>query len=130
MADGARILFVDDDRNIVDVAIGMLERGGYAVQGCLGGGAAIAALAQNADRYDLLITDATMPGVDGHEVVARWHETQPGRPVVVVTGHARDDVPALIGSDGATVVTKPFEADELLAVVRDVLARTGPGARG
>ncbi|MFN2371861.1 MAG: PAS domain-containing protein, partial [Candidatus Krumholzibacteriia bacterium] len=127
-ADPARILFVDDEEPIVSVAATMLERCGYAVEGCVGGAAALETLAGDADRFGLLMTDAAMPEIDGGTVLRRWRELRPGAPAIVVTGHDEDAVPAEMRRGGYTaVIRKPFGAEVLAAAVRSALAAADPG---
>ncbi len=123
-----RILFVDDEEPIVSVATAMLERSGYGVEGCVGGQAALEALAADPARFDLLVTDAAMPGVDGATVVRRWREVRPGAPVVVVTGNSESPLPADADGDGyVAVLRKPFASDALKAAVQNAMGAARQG---
>jgi len=68
---------------------------------------------------DALILDATMPGMDGHEVYRRLRE-EPGLgalPVIFLTGRSPEEFAAYAG-EHVRVVTKPFDPGELVEVVR------------
>ena len=75
---------------------------------------------------DLLVLDATMPGMDGHEVFRRLRREPVGAsmPVVFVTGRAADEFEGYAG-DGVEVVTKPFDPAELVEVVRRAIGVAG-----
>ncbi len=125
---GRRILFVDDEEPIVSLATTMLGRFGYGVDGCVGGPAAMEKLARSAGEYDLVITDADMPIVNGAAVVERWRELRPGAPVVVVTGHNEAAVPASVRQGGHTaVIRKPFGSDTLKIAVQGALVAAAHG---
>ncbi len=122
----ARVLFVDDEEPIVAVGRSMLERAGLRVAGCVGGQAALDLLQDPDESYDILITDAAMPGVGGDVVVARWRELKPGAPVIVVTGN--EDSPILRDNQAegrVSLLRKPFGSDSLLAAVNEILAGGG-----
>jgi signal transduction histidine kinase/CheY-like chemotaxis protein len=80
-------------------------------------------------RYDLLITDIEMPGIDGLELVRRIRERERSSagahlPIVVATAHAgEDDAQVLYAAGADTHVTKPFSLDSLEAAVAGVTQR-------
>ncbi|HPF70846.1 MAG TPA: ATP-binding protein, partial [Candidatus Krumholzibacteria bacterium] len=127
--DRTSVLFVDDEEPIVAVGVAMLRRVGMTCEGCIGGAAALDRLSGSPDHYDILVTDAAMPGVGGDAVVARWRAVRPGAPVIVVTGHEDSPLVGEAGSSGpALLLRKPFTHDTLVGAVRDGLAASrGPG---
>lgn len=114
------ILLVDDDDLVRATVAFMLEDAGFAVTEAESGEAALA-LARDGQAFDALLTDVAMPGLDGPDLVERLRGGGWTRPVVYMTGHARDHV-----LDGETVLHKPFEADEL----HEVLTGAIMGAAG
>ncbi len=88
--------------------------GGFDILSADSGDAALASLAQNGS-VDLVLTDITMPGMDGFHLAAKIQEQHPGMPVVFMTGYAGDDemFPA-----GSKVFRKPFAVMALLEYVR------------
>lgn len=119
---GKRILVVDDEPRIVDIARDYLARAGFQVT-AVGDGAAALEAAQR-HRPDLVVLDLGLPGMDGLDVARRLRE-EGDVPIVILT--ARDDeVDRIVGLElGADdYVTKPFSPRELVARVRAVLRRS------
>ena len=119
----ARILVVDDDPSVRALVRDVLELEGHEVELAVDGYAALRAVA--AARPDCVVLDVLMPGMDGHEVLARVRATRGGRelPVVMLTA-AADDATAWRGWSGGVdlLLGKPFDADELLRSVDGLLA--------
>ena len=115
-----RIVIVDDEERMTGVVAMALERAGYECETCASGEAALAAL-QTRDA-DLVVTDWKMPQMDGIELLRRLHARQPRLPVVLLTAHG--SVPSAVAAmrEGAfDYVTKPFDNDELRAIVARAL---------
>lgn len=116
-----RILIVDDDRTTLRMLSLPLEAAGYTIATASDGAAALARLART--RFDLVLLDVWMPGMDGLEVLARLRGA-PSRPRVVVM--TADDAPETllraVREHAFRYVTKPVEPAELCAVVASVLA--------
>src|SRR5262249_25631784 len=126
VTQGARILVVDDERQIRRSLQVNLETKGYAVETAENGAEAIAAF-QNR-RPDIVILDLVMPGIEGVEVVRRLR-TSSSVPIIVLSamGEERHKVEALeTGADD--YITKPFGMEELLARIKSLLRRAA-GAR-
>jgi len=122
ISQAARILIVEDDRDIADSLDAFLRRDGYQTERAHDGRRAIASF--HAVRPDLVLLDLGLPVVDGVEVL-RAIRTTSDAPVIVVTARA-DEVDELVGFGlGADdYVTKPFSSRALLARVRAVLRRS------
>jgi CheY-like chemotaxis protein/anti-sigma regulatory factor (Ser/Thr protein kinase) len=125
MAQAApRILVVDDDRTTLRLLSLQLEGAGYGVETARDGAAALARLGRA--RFDLVLLDVWMPGMDGLEVLKRMRGL-PSRPRVVVM--TADDTPETllraVREHAFRYVTKPVEPGELLSVVAAVLASRG-----
>lgn len=125
-AEGAkRVLIVDDEPAVLQVVGRIMKAGGYASHGVMSGGVALERLAQ--EEWDLVITDRTMPGLNGEELARKIHERAPGLPVIMVTGFPQSvERPDLFDA----VLGKPFHCDELLAQVERALARGAEAPRG
>ncbi len=118
-----RVLVVDDEERMASVVAMALGRAGYACETCASAAEALAALA--ARGADVVVTDWKMPGMDGIELLKRLHAEQPGLPVILITAFA--SVPSAVAAmrEGAfDYVTKPFDNDELRAVVARALELT------
>jgi two-component system, OmpR family, response regulator len=127
MDSPARVLIVDDDRDIRTLLAEYLEVHGYAARAAADGDGMREAIAQS--EYDLIILDLSMPGQDGLELCRELRNTS-DVPIVMLTarGEPSDRILGLeTGADD--YLAKPFEPRELLARVRNVLRRT-KGASG
>ena len=121
----SRILIVEDDP---DLAFGLrnnLEIEGYGVETADDGLRAVETLSQ--ERYDLVLLDLMLPGMDGLRVLRTLRERGDRTPVLILTarGQEEDKVRGLrLGADD--YVTKPFGVLELLARIEALLRRTLP----
>ncbi len=118
----ARILVVDDEKGMRDFLSICLTRAGYQVEAVASGGEAIRLISDR--RFDLVITDLTMPGIGGMEVL-RHAVGQPSPPIVIMmTAFATPDTAIEAMKAGAyDYLTKPFKIDEIQVVVRRALER-------
>ena len=119
----AHVLIVDDEERMASVVAMALGRAGYECETCNSGVAALAALAEH--NADVVVTDWKMPQMDGIELLRQLHTRQPGLPVILLTAHG--SVPSAVAAmrEGAfDYVTKPFDNDELRAVVARALDMT------
>ena len=119
---GERILVVDDEEEIQKVLEMILERAGYKVDLCGNGDEALQALVDQPDRYRLLLTDMTMPGMTGKELAIKATKQFPQIPVVICTGYSSQ----LSAHDAKSIgvqayLEKPLIMPELLAKIRQVL---------
>jgi DNA-binding response OmpR family regulator len=122
---GDSVLIVEDDPSIRAIAGMILERDGLEVASVGDGAVALARI--RAERFQLVLLDVMLPGLDGFEV-CRQVRLESSVPIVMLT--ARDgttDVVAGLELGADDYVTKPFEAPELLARVKAVLRRSAIG---
>src|SRR5579863_6788897 len=126
--NGASILVVDDEREIVRALYRALKAHGYSVHTASNGEEAIEAAA--ALRPDLVLLDLLLPGMNGLEVCRRVR-AESNVPIIVlsVKDAERDKVQALdLGADD--YVAKPFGMDEVLARVRVALRHAAQVSSG
>ena len=121
----ARILLVDDERNVHDLVTRVIEgKTDHTVEAVLSAWEALKRLAS--DSYDLLLCDLHMPDCDGRELVRRMRSAGHDLPVVVLSGLPRDEVEVAAESLGAVGwVSKPFEMQRLLQTCRRALGDDG-----
>ncbi len=118
-----RLLVLDDEPRMVDILAMVLRREGYEVTSCTDADRALEILA--AEPFDLLITDLRMPGRDGLEVLRSARAESPELPVILMTAHASVRTAIAAMKEGAVdYVEKPFDNDELKALVRRALDLT------
>ena len=121
MADKEKIFIVEDERPISRLLQLTLEREGFKTAIELNGRRAYERILQ--EKYDLILLDVMLPGMDGMEICKKVREVS-DVPIIMLT--ARDEIRDKVeGLDlGANdYMTKPFAAEELLARIRNVLRR-------
>lgn len=124
---GARILVVEDDREIVDVLRRTLRADGFTVEGVGDGAAALEAAPDFLP--DLVILDLGLPDMDGEEVCRQLRLGQETSrvPILMLTARTElDDRVSGLDSGADDYLTKPFEREEILARIRALLRRTPP----
>ncbi len=120
MEGSETILFVDDEDYLAEVGKEMLEDYGYEVDIETDPARALDLFKKNPDRYHLLVSDYTMPGMKGDELVIQIHTVRSGLPVILCSG-TQLDVEQVEKCQVSKVLLKPFDMDVLLAAVREVL---------
>jgi DNA-binding response OmpR family regulator len=119
----ARILVVEDNRDIRCLSAEMLSRHGYEVDTAKDGAAAWEALM--ADEHDLMITDNNMPNVSGVELLKKLHAARMALPVIMATGTLpTEEFTRYPWLQLTAILLKPYSSDELLGTVREVLRVT------
>ncbi len=119
-----RLLVVDDDPGLLLAVSETLRAEGYEVATARRGAEALVQVAQTIP--DLIISDIRMPGMDGYQLVRNLRSNARTRLVPIVFLSAKDETADRIEGFRAGVdayVTKPFEPDELAAVVLAILNR-------
>ncbi|WP_435077904.1 bacterio-opsin activator domain-containing protein [Halococcus sp. AFM35] len=101
-AETVHVLFVDDERHVVETAAMALERvsEGFVVHTETSGDAALSRL--DAERVDCVVSDYRMPGMDGLELLEAVRERHPNLPVILSTGKGSEDVASDAISAGVT----------------------------
>jgi PAS domain S-box-containing protein len=122
--DQARVLLVDDDAIVREVLTLSLEDAGYSVLPADSGAAALTLLASR-DPVDIIVSDLTMPGMDGLTLIRTAQERQANLPAVLLTGYAGDGAALAVG--GAihgtfSLLRKPVTRTELVERVSALLA--------
>jgi two-component system nitrogen regulation response regulator NtrX len=114
------ILIVDDEAGVRSSLSGILSDEGYQPEAVESGEAALAAL--EARRYDLVLLDVWLPGLDGLETLARLRTLDPDVPVVVISGHGTIETAVKAVRTGAQdFVEKPLSLEKTLLAVRNAL---------
>ncbi|HUI67232.1 MAG TPA: sigma-54 dependent transcriptional regulator [Nitrospirota bacterium] len=106
------ILLIDDDDSLRRVMEFSLTEAGYRVQTAASGEAGLVLFERGV--FDAVITDITMPGISGMEVLAKIRERDGGLPVIVITAYGTIESAVEAMKQGAfDYITKPFNRDEL-----------------
>lgn len=115
-----RVLFVDDEEELVSAVIERLALRGIEATGCLSGREALDRLA--AERFDVVVLDVKMPGLGGLDVVRTINEKYPGLKVVLMTGHSSvEDAEVGLELGAVAYLQKPVDLDALLGIVRSAV---------
>jgi CheY-like chemotaxis protein len=107
-----KILVVEDDPFIRDMAVTELEDAGYQVMEAASGGQALRLL-QAGIAVDALLTDVRMPEATGWEVARAYRERFPELPVLYVTGYAEQMQPVT----GGIILSKPYKMSQVISLL-------------
>jgi PAS domain S-box-containing protein len=122
--DGQHILVVDDEETVVEVATLVLERLGYRVTGSTDPARALAEFRSRPEEFAAVVTDLSMPGLSGAELVQQLRLIRRDVPVLLTSGYVRDDqAEALQRLDVGDVVLKPSLVAELGRRLHRLLTR-------
>ena len=119
------VLFVDDQKPLVDIGKQMLERLGYKVTTRTSSTEALEAFRAQPEKFDLVITDRTMPNMTGEMLVKELMHIRPDIPVILCTGYSEipsEEKPGALGI--REVLRKPVVNRELAQAIRRVLDKS------
>ncbi|MFI4931741.1 MAG: ATP-binding protein [Burkholderiales bacterium] len=120
---GQRLLVVDDEPDLVGLAVEMLQGLGYEPEGTVDPAAALLALRARAPSFAAVILDEVMPGLSGIELTLALRVFAPEMPVLLVSGYGGALLAQRAASAGVTrVLTKPLRRAELARVLAEALA--------
>ncbi len=120
-----KILVIDDDVLVLKTIRRLLSMEGYEVTECKSAEESLAVLQSNI--FDLAITDIRMPGMDGIQLLGRLRgdEKNKNLPVILLTGYASEEAPIeAFRLNADDYLLKPFNSDQLLMSVRQILERS------
>jgi len=113
------ILLIEDEPQVQAVTARILRAFGYAVITAHNERSALAQAEQYGAAIGLVVSDLVLPGVSGQDLVRRLRRPCEHARVMYISGYSPEHVGAL--SDGACFLRKPFSAQELLSMVRELL---------
>ena len=119
-----RVLVVEDEQDLARLLVRLLEGEGYAVDAVHDGQAGLHRALTS--RYDVLVLDRGLPGIDGVDLLRRLRRSGVTAPALMLTAY--DTVPDRVeglDSGAQDYLGKPFDVDELLARLRSLVRRTG-----
>jgi len=122
MATQAKILIVDDERDLVDAYVRLLERAGHRCIAALDASEAIQLI--DAESPDLVITDLSLPDTSGIEIIRHIRAKSQTTPVIVMSGHNTPELNEAAKAAGANLsLLKPVSIIALQRVIAEALAR-------
>jgi DNA-binding NtrC family response regulator len=130
-----KILIVEDDERLRDILLEAAAMEGYDTQGVSSAEAAVERL--RLESFDILVTDVTLPGMSGLDLLRHCQRLRPGIIPIVITAYGTIDIAVEAMKRGAAdFLTKPFGLDGLLGAIRVAAERAirtraaVPGAAG
>lgn len=117
-----RILITDDDIDLRELLTEAVQNWGYEVSVARDGDEALRKLRM--ERFDIVITDLMMPGMDGLALLQRIKELDKEILVIIITGYATIETAVKAIENGAyDYIAKPFRLDELMIVIKNACER-------
>ncbi|SHO53751.1 hybrid sensor histidine kinase/response regulator [Desulfopila aestuarii] len=116
------ILFIDDEEMLAEMGRTMLERLGYSVTVETNSIEALKIIQSQPDRFDLVITDQTMPGMTGSDLARRILQIRPELPIILCTGFSNqisEEKARIYGIKGFAM--KPLAKKDLATLIRKLL---------
>ena len=123
-----RILFIDDEESIVEIAKIALETLGYEVVGATNGTEALDTFQSGADEFHLVITDLIMPEMTGIQLAEQLMRAKPGVPIILSSGFG--DMRARTEAKARGIrefISKPITLRSLSRIIREVLDQEREG---
>ena len=111
------ILVVEDNATMRDLLVDTLDAIGYHPTGASDGSEALQKLKEQ--KFDLIITDIMMPGIDGVALLKKVRKEYPHLPVLFITGVATPEVVERASPDG--FLAKPFRISHIEELIEDTL---------
>jgi PAS domain S-box-containing protein len=123
---GELILVVDDEESILSVTQTVLKENGYRVLGADDGPEAVAIFAREMNSISAVVTDMSMPLMDGLAVIRSLKKIKPSVPLIASTGQSGDAHAQQLQEMGVKhLLIKPYDTRKLLSVLREALGRSG-----
>ncbi len=118
-----KIMVVDDEDSIKTSTQELLEDYGYKVNAFSNGTAAFKDFEKNPNKYDLIITDVTMPKMTGDELISSVLEIRNDIPVILCSGYSKDFAETKI-CQNTKYLQKPIDSQKLLILIRKILDKS------
>lgn len=117
--DKIKILWADDEIDLLKPQLFFLEKKGHLVETCTNGYDALDKLEKNPNTYDLVFLDESMPGITGLETLARMREKGLQIPTVMVTKNEAENImDEAIGSEIADYLIKPVNPNQIILTIK------------
>jgi CheY-like chemotaxis protein len=117
-AGAARVLVVDDELIVRQTARALLEDLGFSVDEAANGEAAIALLRSTPSPFNVILLDATMPGLDAHQTLRGLRGLAPELPILLCSGYSRNDFAEELDTDQhLEFLAKPYRVRELTRII-------------
>lgn len=116
-----RVLFIDDEPAITEMASHILRQSGYKARFFIDGNEALQYFSKHPYDFDIIVTDLQMPKISGLELASRCAAINPAIPIVMTTGFSQKiSLANCLESGVTTVIYKPFSIRQLLSTLEDL----------
>jgi CheY-like chemotaxis protein len=117
-----RVLYIEDNELVREITCDLLAADAREIVAVATGEEALCAF--EASRFDIVVTDVSLPAMSGFELVRRLKQLAPSTPVILASGYPLDIEECRLGTK-VRAITKPFDAPQLEALIADLC---GPAA--
>jgi len=118
-----RVLFVDDEEELVATVVERLGLRGIEATGAMSGQEALDRVAEQA--FDVVVLDVRMPGLGGLDVIKRLKQSHPDLEVILLSGHgAKEDVEVGLRLGAFDYLQKPVDLGDLVAILKRAAGRS------
>jgi len=122
MTEPARILIIDDDKNVRKVLEMTLKANGYTVDTARDGREAVEK--SNRNFYNLALVDIRLPDMEGTALLTAMKETTPKMVKIIVTGYpSLDNAMEAVNKNADGYIVKPFKTEQLLSMIEEHLKK-------
>lgn len=119
-----RVLLVDDEAGLRDLAEEILVALGYQTASFASSTEALAAFERDPDHFDAVLTDEVMPGLTGTQLASRIHALKPQLPIIIITGYGGPGFELRAQQAGVmSVLKKPYQKNQLAHALASALVR-------
>ncbi|MBK8483513.1 MAG: response regulator [Saprospiraceae bacterium] len=120
--DKIRILWADDEIDLLKPQLFFLEKKGYHVETTTNGHDVLDIITKNPNGYDLIFLDESMPGITGLETLSRLRQKGISQPVVMVTKNEAENImEEAIGAEIADYLIKPVNPNQLVLTIKKLI---------
>ena len=117
-----RVLFVDDEEELVSTVTERLDLRGIDATGAVSGEEALTLIEQQ--PFDVVVLDVRMPGLGGLNVIKRIKQSHPELEVILLSGHgAKEDVETGLRLGAFAYLQKPVDLENIIAILHRAAAR-------
>jgi signal transduction histidine kinase len=117
---GLHVLVVDDEPEVRSTIVRTIEEAGHIVDTVSDGPTALAAIAQR--RFDVVLIDFVMPGMDGAELIRRARAIRDDTRYLLISGYSDSEAIAAVSPD-TPILRKPFDREELVRITQELAAQ-------
>jgi PAS domain S-box-containing protein len=126
VSEKPRVMFIDDEEALLELFENYLENSGLEVKTFNEGISALAAMEENPSAWDILVSDVSLPEMDGLEIVRRMRIINPALPIILYSGFKHPAIIEQAKKSGVNkMLVKPVVPMEMLKEINKILNRDG-----